>query len=52
MSALSVLCLIVARMDRQRQEEERKNRSSKKGVEAEQSILNRVCVLSRDVKIA
>lgn len=31
------------RMDRQRREEELKNRSSKKGQDAEQSILNRVC---------
>lgn len=32
-----------ARMDRQRREEELKTRSSKKGHDAEQSILNRVC---------
>jgi len=29
-------------MERQRREEELKNRSSKKGLDAEQSILNRV----------
>ena len=34
-----------ARMDRQRREEELKNRSSKKGQEAEQAILNRVSLL-------
>ncbi|OVA10201.1 Dynamin central domain [Macleaya cordata] len=33
--------LVQRRMDRQRREEEQKNRSSKKGNEAEQSILNR-----------
>ncbi|GFY89274.1 dynamin-like protein 6 [Actinidia rufa] len=33
--------LLQRRMDRQRQEEERKNRSSKKAIEAEQSILHR-----------
>lgn len=32
-------------MERQRREEELKTRSSKKGQEAEQSILNRVCFL-------
>lgn len=32
-------------MDRQRREEEIKTRSSKKGHDAEQSILNRVCLL-------
>lgn len=32
-------------MDRQRREEEIKTRSSKKGQDAEQSILNRVCLL-------
>ncbi|OVA11619.1 Dynamin central domain [Macleaya cordata] len=33
--------LVQRRMDRQRREEEQKNRSSKKGLEAENSILNR-----------
>lgn len=38
----SETCSLI-RMDRQRREEELKNRSSKKGQDAEQSILNRVC---------
>lgn len=37
------------RMERQRREEELKNRSSKKGHEAEQAILNRVGCLSSNV---
>lgn len=36
-----------SRMDRQRREEELKGRSSKKAHEAEQSILNRVCIVSK-----
>lgn len=44
-------CLIFARMDRQRREEELKTRSSKKGPEPEHPSSNRVYGLSRDVKI-
>lgn len=35
---------IVIRMERQRREDELKGRSSKKGQDAEQSLLNRVCL--------
>lgn len=38
------LMFVYYRMERQRREEEQKSRSSKKALEAEQSILNRVGV--------
>lgn len=44
-------CLIFARMDRQRREEELKTRSSKKGPEPDLPTSNRVYGLSHDVKI-
>lgn len=46
-----ISCLIFARMDRQRREEELKTRSSKKGPEPEHPSSNRVYGLSRDVKL-
>lgn len=40
------LLLNLSRMERQRREEELKNRPSKKALEAEQSMLNRVCIFA------
>jgi dynamin GTPase len=43
--------LVQRRMERQRREEELKGRSSKKGQDAEQSLLNRVCFYLRTIWI-